>query len=162
MSWVATEAVRTQSPAIELGESLGLFLRDVLELRSSSGGGVRGSSTRVTEQMKRLFGFLVTAQYTGGLDKRGFTLRNVLIADELQFSPEDEDRIETIRGTKAGTVNDDGTLSAPQAKHEAGQWRSHVRLSNNFFPESINNPVPNESLHEAFGAVPSDSRSQSS
>ena len=61
MSWVATEAVRKQSPVIELGESLGLLLGDALELRSS-GGGVRGSSTRVTEQMKRLFGSLVTAQ----------------------------------------------------------------------------------------------------
>jgi len=141
MSWVATEAVRKQSPVIELGESLGLFLRDVLELRSS-GGGVRGSSTRVTEQMKRLFGSLVTAQYTGGLDKRGFTLRNVLIADELQFTPEDEEQVDAIQHPKAGTVNDDGTLWAPQAKHEAGQWRSHVRLSNNFFQECINNPVP--------------------
>ena len=141
MSWVATEAVRKQSPVIELGESLGLFLRDVMELRSS-GGGVRGSSTRVTEQMKRLFGSLVTAQYTGGLDKRGFTLRNVLIADELQFTLEDEDQIEAIQGSKTGATNDDGTLWAPQAKHEAGQWRSHVRLSNNFFEECINNPVP--------------------
>lgn len=141
MSWVATEAVRKQSPVIELGESLGLFLRDVMELRSS-GGGVRGSSTRVTEQMKRLFGSLVTAQYTGGLDKRGFTLRNVLIADELQFTPEDEDQLEAIQGAKAGAMNDDGTLWAPQEKHEAGQWRSHVRLSNNFFQECINNPVP--------------------
>jgi hypothetical protein len=54
MSWVATEAVRKQSPVIELGDSLRLFLREVLELRSS-GGGQRGSGARVTEQMKRLF-----------------------------------------------------------------------------------------------------------
>ena len=91
----------------------------------------------------------------------------MLIADELQFAPEDEDQIETVQETKAGTVNDDGTLWAPQAKHEAGQWRSHVRLSNNFFAESINNPVSIDlrtykSLHEAFSAVPSSSLSQSS
>ena len=91
----------------------------------------------------------------------------MLIADELQFAPEDEDQIETVQETKAGTVNVDGTLWAPQAKHEAGQWRSHVRLSNNFFAESINNPVAIdlracESLPEAFSAVPSSSLSQSS
>ena len=90
-----------------------------------------------------------------------------MIADELQFAPEDEDQIETVQETKAGTVNDDGTLWAPQAKHEAGQWRSHLRLSNNFFAESITNPVAidlraYESLHEAFSAVPSSSLSQSS
>ena len=60
MSWVTTEAVRTGSPVIELGDSLRVFLRDVLELRST-GGGARGSGSRVTEQMKRLFGSLLTA-----------------------------------------------------------------------------------------------------
>ena len=63
-SWVVTEAVRTQSPIIHLGDSLNAFLRDVLELKSN-GGGERGASTCVTEQMKRLFGAMITAQYTG-------------------------------------------------------------------------------------------------
>lgn len=36
MSWVATEAVRNQSPVIELGDSLRQFLRDVLELRAGA------------------------------------------------------------------------------------------------------------------------------
>ena len=88
MSWVATEAVRNQSPVIELGDSLRLFMREVLELRST-GGGARGSGTRVTEQMKRLFGSLVTAQYSGTHEQRGFILKNVLIADELELRDED-------------------------------------------------------------------------
>ncbi|CAL94657.1 replication protein RepA [Azoarcus olearius] len=46
MSWVSTEAVRTRSPVIQLGDSLRAFLRDVMDLRST-GGGVRGSGTRV-------------------------------------------------------------------------------------------------------------------
>jgi hypothetical protein len=140
MSWVTTEAVRKQSPVIELADSLRVFLRDVLELRSS-GGGVRGSATRVTEQMKRLFGSLVTAQYSGGLDKRGFTLKNVLIADELELDEKDLAGLDDDEEEKK--VGSDGTtLWTPQPKHEAGQWRSQVRLSANFFNECIANPVP--------------------
>lgn len=140
MSWVATEAVRKESPVIELGDSLALFMREVLELRST-GGGARGSGTRVTEQMKRLFGSLVTAQYTGGLEKRGFTLRNVLIADELDI---DEDELKALAEGPQHEPhkNDDGTLWTPQEHHEAGQWKSHVRLSNRFFRECIDSPVP--------------------
>lgn len=138
MSWVATEAVRKESPVIELGDSLRNFLRDVLDLRSS-GGGKRGSSTRVTEQMKRLFGALVTAQYSGSLEKRGFTLKNVLIADEVELSDEDADAIDAAA---EGEGDDDTKLWTPQAEHEAGQWRSQVRLSNSFFRECITNPVP--------------------
>lgn len=132
MSWVATEAVRKQSPVIELGDSLRVFLRDVLELRSA-GGGARGSATRVTEQMKRLFGSLITAQYSGTQEKRGFVLKNVLIAEELEI---DEDEVLQLTGPG------EAQLWTPQAKHEAGQWKSQVRLTNSFFQECITSPVP--------------------
>lgn len=125
MSWVTTEAVRKQSPIIELGDSLRGFLRDVMDLRSS-GGGSRGTSTRVSEQMRRLFGSLITAQYSGSHEKRGFVLKNVLIADELELHEDD----------------DSSALWTPQAGHEAGSWRSKVKLTENFFRECITNPVP--------------------
>jgi len=80
MSWIATEAVRNQSPVIELGDSLRDFLRNVLDLKST-GGGTRGSATRVSEQMKRLFGAAITAQYSGTLKSRGFALENIRVAD---------------------------------------------------------------------------------
>lgn len=124
MSWVTTEAVRKQSPVIELGDSLSVFLRDVLDLRST-GGGKRGTATRVSEQMKRLFGSLITAQYSGTQEKRGFMLKNVLIADELEVDEAEE-----------------SALWTPQKGHEAGTWRSKVKLTNNFFQECIANPVP--------------------
>lgn len=124
MSWVTTEAVRKQSPVIELGDSLSIFLRDVLDLRST-GGGKRGTATRVSEQMKRLFGSLITAQYSGSQEKRGFMLKNVLIADELEVDEAEE-----------------SALWTPQKGHEAGTWRSKVKLTNNFFQECIANPVP--------------------
>ena len=124
MSWVATEAVRKGSPVIELGDSLRAFLRDVLDLRSS-GGGARGSASRVTEQMKRLFGSLITAHYIGGQDAKGFLLKNVLIAEELALDDAE----------MAG-------LWTPQAEHEAGSWQSRLRLTNGFFQECVTNPVP--------------------
>lgn len=124
MSWVATEAVRKESPVIELGDSLRAFLRDVLDLRSS-GGGARGSASRVAEQMKRLFGSLITAHYTGGQDSKGFLLKNVLIAEELALDDAE----------MAG-------LWTPQAENEAGRWQSHLRLTTGFFQECVTNPVP--------------------
>jgi hypothetical protein len=121
MSWVSTEAVRKQSPTVELGESLAAFLQDVMDIKGI-GGGPRGSATRVAEQMKRLFGSLVTAQYNGSHVHRGFLLRNVLVAEELQL--------------------EDGQLWTPQARDEAGRWKSQVKLSAGFFQECVTNPVP--------------------
>lgn len=132
MSWVTSEAVRTQSPVIALGDSLRLFLREVLDLRSSSGGS-RGTATRVSEQIKRTFGSLITAQYSGTQDYRPFLLKNVLIASELEL---DEEELLSL--------DDDGEtpLWTPQEREEAGRWHSKVQLSENFFQECITNPVP--------------------
>lgn len=143
MSWIATEAVRTKSPVIELGDSLSQFLRDVLEVRSNSGG-ARGTATRVTEQMKRLFGSLITAQYTGGLEGRGFLLRNVMIAEGLKLAEDFEDGL----GLEELTVDTDlakgkeDTLWTPQVRELAGAWKSEVSLSDSFFRECITKPVP--------------------
>lgn len=135
MSWVATEAVRKQSPVIELGDSLRIFLRDVLDLRSS-GGGSRGSASRVSEQMKRLFGSLITAQYSESSDRRGFVLRNVLIAQDLNL-----DNLEMAKMDRL-EADGDPKLWTPQEAHEAGTWQSKVRLTDNFFKECVTNPVP--------------------
>jgi hypothetical protein len=124
VSWVTTEAVRCKSRELELGESLTAFLRDVLEVRAT--GGMHGTITRVSEQMKRLFGSLITAQYSGTQAHRGFMLKNVLIAEELEFNEQEFD----------------DNLWTPQQPHEAGQWKSKVRLSASFFKECIDHPVP--------------------
>lgn len=123
LSWVATEAVRAKSRQIELGDSLSAFLRDVLDLRNT--GGVRGTGTRVSEQMKRLFGSLITARYTGGQEGRGFALENILIADKLQLAEDAAD-----------------SLWQPQPEKLAGSWKSEVTLSQNFFNECVSNPIP--------------------
>lgn len=142
MSWVATEAVRTKTPEIELGDSLSTFLRDVLDIQR--GGGKRGSNTRVAEQMKRLFGSLITAQYTGGMAGRGFTLRNVMIADGLDIADGFEDALHLEPGNPLPPPKHDPTspLWIPQEREIAGAWKSRVRLSDGFFRECITKPVP--------------------
>ena len=132
MSWVATEAVRRQSPVLELGDSLRGFLREVMDIRSASGGS-RGAHTRVSEQMKRLFGSLVSAQYTGSRAPT-FTLRNVLIAQELHLDERD--------GGLFDEPDEPGRLWTPQNAGDVGRWRSRLLLSDGFFQECITHPVP--------------------
>jgi hypothetical protein len=149
MSWVSTEAVRRESPVIELGESLRTFLRDVLEVRST-GGGKRGSGSRASEQMKRLFGAMITAQYSGAIKDRGFKMRNIQIADDVDLTAEDLDSMDNLDAPERGPAKiwtpeaegDTNPLWTPQAAEEAGTWRSTVRLSRRFFEECINSPVP--------------------
>lgn len=138
MSWVATEAVRTKSPVLELGDSLSHFLRDVLGLQR--GGGARGSSTRVVEQMKRLFGSIVTAQYSGDLEgSRGFLLRNVVLAEEIKLNESTFEK--NLEEQLENSDNSEGVLWVPQ-KEDAGKWKSELRLSQQFFKECIERPVP--------------------
>lgn len=125
MGWLTTEAVRTREREIELGHSLASFLRDAIDVRSTSGG-KRGTGARVSEQMKRLFGSLITASYRDKKDEsRSFSLRNVLVADALDLYEEDEN-----------------ALWRPQSAHEVGQWRSRVVLNEQFFREITDRPVP--------------------
>lgn len=90
--------------------------------------------------MKRLFGSLITAQYTGGMRDRGFMLRNVMIADAMDFHDEDLKLDPQTAAEPAPTDND--TLWTPQTNDIAGTWRSKVKLSNTFFQECIAKPVP--------------------
>lgn len=142
MSWVATEAVRTKSPVIQLGDSLRVFLRDVLEVRSTSGG-KRGSGSRASEQMKRLFGAFISAQWSGTKEKaRGFKLRNVQIADDVDVSQDDLDAMDNLEGAAGKANSEPGQLWTPQAAEEAGTWQSSVRLNRRFFEECLTSPVP--------------------
>jgi hypothetical protein len=52
--WLTTEALRTGSRRIELGNSLSAFMSEI-GLNSSTGGGKRGDAKRLRNQMERLF-----------------------------------------------------------------------------------------------------------
>ena len=78
LAWVCTEAVRTQSPELILGDSLSEFMRKV-GIYSTSGD----KHTRLRNQMRRLFGCTVSLLYE---DARGEATLNAPIARLTEFS----------------------------------------------------------------------------
>lgn len=112
LAWLTTEAVKTQSRELELGDSMSAFMA---ELGLQATGGANGSITRLKNQTRRLFASTVTASY------------------------EDKDKTADIGYRLA-----DSSLlwwHAPDPA-QAGLWKSSVTLSEAFFKEVIDRPVP--------------------
>lgn len=112
ISWLTTAAVSTGKRELELGNTLRHFL-DQLGFERS--GGPRGGITRVKQQMERLFAAAITCTYTG------------------------DDR---HAGTAFTVANDWALWWDTKQPDQAGLWRSHVRLSERFFQEVTEHPVP--------------------
>ena len=112
LAWLTTEAVKTKSRELELGDSLSGFMA---EMDMMPTGGRWGSITRLKDQSRRLFASSITAVYESG---PGFAVINQAVADRAQFWWDN--------------------------KHpeQAGLWKSTVTLSENFFNEVIDRPVP--------------------
>ena len=113
LAWVCTEAVRTQSPELVLGDSLAEFMRK-LDLYSTSGG-TTGGRTRLRNQMRRLFGCTVSLIYA---EAGGEATMNAPIARATEFW---------------------WSESQPDAR---SLWDSKVELGQDFFNEIIRHPVP--------------------
>ena len=113
LAWVCSEAVRTQSPELVLGDSLAAFMRK-LDLYSTSGG-TTGGRTRLRNQMRRLFGCMVTLIYE---DARVEATMNAPIARTTEFWWSERQ---------------------PDAH---SLWESKIVLGEDFFNEIIRNPVP--------------------
>ncbi len=114
LAWVCTEAVRTQSPVLELGESLSEFMRK-LGIHPS-GGGPRGQRTRLRNQIQRLFGAAVRMTYVSPTEERSV---GAMIASESDFWWQvDEGGQRTFWG------------------------QSRIRLSTEFFEEIVKRPMP--------------------
>lgn len=150
MSWVTTEAVRTKSPELVLGDTLTSFLRDSMGIRAV-GGGPRGAIARVTDQMARLFSSAMHVDMRGDEKRRGIRLRNVMIAESLDIEPDEIDLLDQafvrshvdlvdVPGATPESVG--GTLWVPQGQSDAGRWKSRVVLTQGFFQECITRPVP--------------------
>jgi hypothetical protein len=60
--WLTSEAVRTKSRTIRLGNTLSEFMREV-GLNPDTGGGKRSDAVRLKEQMSRLFASSISFQY---------------------------------------------------------------------------------------------------
>lgn len=112
LAWLTTEAVRTKSRELVLGDSLSAFMR---ELGLVPTGGRWGSIGRVKEQTKRLFSATVSCTYEG------------------------EDRTALLGYRLA-----DKALLWWDAQRPAqtALWASTVTLSEQFYNEVVNRPVP--------------------
>lgn len=113
LAWVCTEAVRTQTRTLILGNSLLAFMGE-LGMNSNSGGS-RGDRTRLKNQIERLFNAQIHLIYEGLGHK--MTARSA-IADRTEFWWDYK---------KPGQ----DTL-----------WHSQVYLGEGFFNEIIAHPVP--------------------
>lgn len=112
LAWISTEAVRTQSKILVLGDTLSEFMR---ELGMVPTGGRWGTITRLREQAKRLFSCHITLGYSEGAQDR---IKHITIVDEacLWWTPPDPD--------------------------QGGLWASTIELNERFYQEVVNSPVP--------------------
>jgi hypothetical protein len=112
MAWVTTEATRTRTRELILGVSLSAFMR---ELGMVATGGRWGSITRLRNQAHRLFSSTISLDYR---DERRLAGQNFVIADRhmLWWDPRNPDQTEL--------------------------FNSSVMLSEPFFREIIDRPVP--------------------
>lgn len=112
LTWLTTEAIRTKDPELILGDSLSDFMR---QLGMIPTGGRWGSITRLREQMQMLFSCFISCTYT---DEDLTARKNILIADEsrLWWEPKNPEQVQLFKST--------------------------VTLSQRFFREVTENPVP--------------------
>jgi hypothetical protein len=118
--WITTEAVRTKSPRLELGNSLSAFMAD-LGLNSANGGtgAKRSDARRLRDQMQRLFNAFISFQ--ANLERQGSTgtaRLNMVVArkTELWWSRTDP--------------------------RQAALWGSSLELGQDFFDAITAYPVP--------------------
>jgi len=114
LAWIATEAVKTKSRDLILGDSMSQFMR---QLGMVPTGGRWGTVTRLKDQTRRLFGSTIQCSYTNKAAGHE-ALQNMVIAElaSLWWEPKDPS--------------------------QRSLFESTVRLSETFYNEIINNPVP--------------------
>jgi len=112
LAWISTEAVRTKSRTLTLGDSLSQFMR---ELGLSPTGGAKGDITRLREQMRRLFSCYIDCSYH---DKHRDASDGFKIVKKAE------------------------TWWHPQHSEQAGLWQSTLTLSEEFYEEVLASPIP--------------------
>jgi hypothetical protein len=112
LAWLTTEAVKTQSRELELGDSLSAFMR---ELDMVPTGGRWGSITRLKDQTRRLFASTVSASYADS-DKQAEMGYRLADKSLLWWDTKSPDQV--------------------------GLWRSSVTLTEPFYKEIIEHPIP--------------------
>ncbi|WP_159600069.1 replication protein RepA [Agromyces humi] len=129
MTWMATEALKTRDPELDLGRSMRGFM-EKLGIKPNG-----QNAKRLTDHMRRLLGSqmsvegLVVSEETG---RSGIRASYFQVADEVQlwFSDVDE-------------------------KDNPGLWQSRIRLSDQFYQSIISSPVPVDlGVLNALGSSP--------
>lgn len=116
--WITTEALRTNSRKLELGDSLGRFMRDI-GLDPSTGGGKRGDGKRLRNQMERLFRATISLEITK--DEGSINGNRWL---DMQVAPEGELWWD---------------FKNPEQSTLFGSW---IELGEKFYQAIISSPVP--------------------
>lgn len=115
--WMTTEAVRTKTPRLILGESLAAFMDELgLDHRSK---GPRSDRVRLEEQMRRLFAARISFKGTLEID---------------QISAQVTEYMQVARRTVYWW-----NLKEPE---QGALWQSYVELDSAFFNAITANPVP--------------------
>lgn len=113
LTWLSTEAVRTQNPELVLGTSLAEFMRN-LDLVPT--GGRNGTITRLRKQMERLFQATLSVRWEGDASREAGGRLNVASAYDLWWADRDPQQPALLPST--------------------------VRLSAEFYTEVTQHPVP--------------------
>ncbi|RFA06409.1 hypothetical protein B7R54_18680 [Subtercola boreus] len=129
LTWIATEAVRTDSPVLELGQSMNAFMQ---KIGLAKGG---RDAKRLTEQLQRLFGSQLSVRGLASNESGyGEQTKYIQIADQVQLW--------FAKGERTDGDN-------------RGLWTSTVTLSQEFFRSIVEAPVPvNLEAMRALGASP--------
>jgi hypothetical protein len=112
LSWMTTEAVRTRSPELVLGSTLSAFMA---EFDLGRRGGKRGDITRFKNQAERLFSATISCRYKDENLTHG---KGFLITDEYNL------------------------WWQPKKPNQLPLWKSTITLSQKFFEQIIERPVP--------------------
>jgi len=112
LAWLTTEAVRTKQRELRLGDSLSSFMA---ELGFQATGGRHGSITRMKHQTRRLFSANIQCDYETDNES---ALMGFRVADKALLWWDAKD------------------------PSQPALWQSSVTLTQPFFDEVTNNPVP--------------------
>lgn len=115
LAWLTTEAVRTRSPELELGQTFSGFMA---ELGLTPTGGRWGTISRLRDQIKRLLTASVWCVYDTDDQTTG---QGFQIAEKFDLWWE------------------------PQTPEQAGKWKSTVTLGSQLFEEILAHPIPVDS-----------------
>ena len=118
LTWMSSEAVRTQSPVLDLGDSLRDFMT---KLGLPSTGGKNGSITRLTDQMRRLLG-------------------STMLVEDLRDSEANRWSIAGEHFTVASSYKLWFAKSDPTG--QTALWGSTINLGDKFFQSIVGAPVP--------------------